>query len=129
MIETCLYKLFQNKEVKSASIFLFFTQISYYLEKSFISLTRESSVRNIIRHPDRSLFGYGSDSGGGSTVELLEYVIQQYGSIASFTGCYRADYWSLNIEGTGALEQYSTTSEINSNGETKFDQFTLLMMR
>ena len=42
-------------------------------------------------------YGYGSDTGGGRTDQLLEYVISRFGPIASYTGSYRADAWTLNI--------------------------------
>ena len=41
--------------------------------------------------------GYGTDTGGGHTAELLDYLRQRFGPISSFSGSYRADRWSLNI--------------------------------
>ena len=42
--------------------------------------------------------GYESDTGGGSTDQLLDYVTGRFGPVASFSGSYRADTWTLNIQ-------------------------------
>ena len=42
--------------------------------------------------------GYGSDTGGGHTDQLLDYVTDRFGPVASFTGSYSADSWTLNIQ-------------------------------
>ena len=56
------------------------------------------SVLNVERHPHQTLpYSYGSDDGGGNTDELLEYVVGRFGPVASFSGTYRADSWTLNI--------------------------------
>ena len=56
------------------------------------------SVLNLERHNYQTLpFGYGSDTGGGNTDELLEYVVSRFGPVASFSGSYRADSWTLSI--------------------------------
>lgn len=44
--------------------------------------------------------GYGDDSGGGSTDELLIYATDRFGPVASFSGTYRADNWELVIQRT-----------------------------
>ena len=44
--------------------------------------------------------GFGDDSGGGSTDELLVYVRDRFGPVASFSGTYRADNWELIIHRT-----------------------------
>ena len=43
-------------------------------------------------------FGYGNDSGGGDTPGMLRVINQTVGPVASFTGTYRADRWTLNLE-------------------------------
>ena len=43
-------------------------------------------------------YGYGDDSGGGSTAKLLCYLVQRFGPISSFSGSYRADRWRLTID-------------------------------
>ena len=56
------------------------------------------SVLNVERHSRQTLpYSYGSDDGGGNTDELLEYVVGRFGPVASFSGSYRADSWTLNI--------------------------------
>jgi hypothetical protein len=57
------------------------------------------SVLSVERHSYQTLpYGYGSDTGGGSTDELLEYVVGRFGPVASFSGSYRADTWTLSIQ-------------------------------
>ena len=56
------------------------------------------SVLSVERHSYRTLpSGYGSDTGGGETDKVLEYVVGRFGPVASFSGSYRADAWTLNI--------------------------------
>ena len=57
------------------------------------------SVLNVERHSYQTLpCGYGSDTGGCRTAEILEYVVGRFGPVSSFTGSYRADTWTLNIQ-------------------------------
>ena len=42
----------------------------------------------------RTLYGYGV---GGRTAELLAYLVQQFGPVTSFSGSYKAENWTLNI--------------------------------
>ena len=56
------------------------------------------SVLSVERHNYQTLpYGYGSDTGGGKTDKLLEYVVGRFGPVASYSGSYRADSWTLNI--------------------------------
>lgn len=56
------------------------------------------SVRSVERHNSQTLpSGYGSDTGGGETDTILAYVVSRFGPVASFSGSYRADSWTLNI--------------------------------
>ncbi|XP_072051923.1 uncharacterized protein [Amphiura filiformis] len=57
------------------------------------SITREQST-------DQIPYGFGDDAGGGNTVGLLYWVRLNYGSVASFTGSYKADRWDIKINGT-----------------------------
>jgi len=41
--------------------------------------------------------GYGEDSGGGNTVGLLQYLVNRFGDVASFSGTYRANRWTVNM--------------------------------
>ena len=43
-------------------------------------------------------FGYGSDNGGGRAADALGYLTNRFGPISSFSGSYRADRWTVNIE-------------------------------
>ena len=42
--------------------------------------------------------GHGPDDGGGSTADTLIYLTNRFGPISSFSGSYRADRWTVNIE-------------------------------
>lgn len=73
-------------------------QASYYLETSSVSGVGSQIVERI---PSQTLpYGYGDDSGGGDTDELLMYVTDRFGPVASFSGSYRADRWELFIQRT-----------------------------
>ena len=53
---------------------------------------------SVERHSYQTLpCGYGSDTGGCHTDKVLEYVVGRFGPVASFSGSYRADSWTLNI--------------------------------
>ena len=57
------------------------------------------SVRSLERHSYQTLpCGYGSDTGGCRTDEILEYVVGRFGPVSSFSGSYKADAWTLNIQ-------------------------------
>lgn len=71
---------------KTACIF----QSGYY--NSTVTDT-SGSVREIENSSYR-LYGYGT---GGSTAKLLAYLVQQFGPVTSFSGSYKADRWTLNI--------------------------------
>ena len=40
---------------------------------------------------------YGSDTGGCHTLRVLQYLRGRFGPVASFSGSYRADSWTLQI--------------------------------
>ena len=64
-------------------------------------MAHTKQIKSIIRYwADDVPQGYGDDAGGGDTVGLLYYVQLHYGSVASFTGSYRADRWDVEINGT-----------------------------
>ena len=59
------------------------------------------SVLSVERHSYQTLpCGYGSDTGGCRTDEILEYVVGRFGPVSSFSGSYRADTWTINIQGS-----------------------------
>ena len=78
--------------------FEYATQGSYYLEKSNVTY-HSGSVLSAERHSYQTLpCGYGSDTGGCQTDKVLEYVVGRFGPVASFSGSYRADAWTLTIQ-------------------------------
>ena len=42
--------------------------------------------------------GYGLDSDGGRTADDIVYLTKRFGPISSFSGSYRANKWTVNIE-------------------------------
>ena len=53
-------------------------------------------VQSLERHSYRVLqYAY---SGGSDAAELLEYLVGRFGPVSSFSGSYRADAWTLNIQ-------------------------------
>jgi hypothetical protein len=57
------------------------------------------SVLSVERHPYQTLpCGFGSDTGGCRTDEIFKYVVGRFGAVASFSGSYRADTWTLSIQ-------------------------------
>ena len=70
--------------------------MGYY--DSTVSSNPSSAIREIeTKTGPGNLYGYGSDSGGGKTAQLLLYLQQRFGYVSSFSGSYRADHWELNI--------------------------------
>ena len=60
---------------------------------------RSGSVLSVERHSYQTLpCGYGSDTGGCKTDEILEYVVGRFGPVTSFSGSYKADAWTLDIQ-------------------------------
>ena len=53
-------------------------------------------------------YGYGRDVSSGSTAESLQYLINRFGAIASFSGTYDAGRWVLDIQ----RENGSSNSEL-----------------
>ena len=41
--------------------------------------------------------GYGSDTGGGDTLGMLQHLRGRFGPVASFSASDRADSWTLRI--------------------------------
>ena len=63
------------------------------------TVTATSGSIGVVETLSRSnrLSGYGSDTGGGRTAKQLVYLAQRFGPVTSFSGSYRADRWTLNI--------------------------------
>ena len=57
-----------------------------------------SDGRNLTVENTLTYYAYGSDSGGGSTHQLLLHLFERFGSVSSFTGTYRADEWRITID-------------------------------
>ena len=76
-----------------------FTQGGYYTSNvAVVSGTPATNVE-VVPHNRFSLqFGYGPDDGGGYTADTLIYLTNRFGPISSFSGSYRADRWTVNIE-------------------------------
>ena len=83
--------------------FLDHIQSGYYT--STVSSTPNNAIleTEILREPDNHN-GYGTDLGGGDTVELLLYLQQRFGPVSSFSGSYRADRWEINIHRTAGMK-------------------------
>ena len=72
-------------------------QSSYYIDSSTVTYSPDK-----VEHFEKQTYqelpgGYGKDTGGGKTVDLLRAVVKRFGSVYSFSGSYRADSWTLNI--------------------------------
>ena len=72
------------------------SQGSYYLSGSNVSGYTSETVLSVERVPYSQLpYAYSS---GGRTDEVLSYVTDRFGPVASFSGSYSADTWTLNIQ-------------------------------
>ena len=74
-------------------------QSSYYIDDSSVVYS-PGQVLTLERISGRSQtlsYAYGSDTGGGNTLRVLQYLRGRFGPVASFSGSYRADSWTLQI--------------------------------
>ena len=80
------------------SIPSFSFQSSYYTDRTNVSHTpgRVGKVEKV--GYGYLPYGYGRDVSSGSTAESLQYLINRFGAIASFSGTYSADRWVLDIQ-------------------------------
>ena len=69
---------------------------------------RVLATENYLTDRNLRLTGYGSDSGGGGTHELLRHFNNRFGHVSSFTGTYRADVWRLNIHRSDSDSELAT---------------------
>ena len=75
-------------------------QGSYYLAHSNVTYS-PGSVLSVERQSYQTLpCGYGSDTGGCRTDKILKYIVGRFGSVASFSGSYVANGWTLNMQRT-----------------------------
>ena len=90
---------------------LFFSslQSSYYPDSTNVSHTpgRVGTVEKVGYGYLPS--GHGRDGSRGFTAESLQYLINRFGAIASFSGAYNADKWVLDIQ----RESGSSNSELH----------------
>ena len=56
-----------------------------------------STLERISGRSQTLSYAYGSDTGGGNTLRVLQYLRGRFGPVASFSGSYRADSWTLQI--------------------------------
>ena len=77
------------------------------MEQSDVTYS-SGSVLDVERHSYQTLpYGYGiDDAGGGNTDKLLKYIVGRFGPVASFSGSYRADAWTLNIHQVNTTGHY-----------------------
>ena len=69
-------------------------QSSYYLQRSSVVYS-PGQVLTLERSNYQTLpSGYG---GGSDTLRVLQYLRGRFGHVASFSGSYRADSWTLQI--------------------------------
>ena len=96
-------------EKREATSYFFLLLIQSGYETSTVSSTPSNAIleTEILREPDNH-YGYGTDLGGGDTVELLLYLQQRFGPVSSFSGCYRADQWEINIHRTTSIHCKNT---------------------
>ena len=74
------------------------------MEKSKVTYS-SGSVLDVEGHSSQTLpYGYGGV--GGNTDKLLKYVVGRFGPVASFSGSYRADAWTLNIHQVNTTGHY-----------------------
>ncbi|CAB4024302.1 myosin light chain kinase, smooth muscle-like [Paramuricea clavata] len=91
--------------------------VSYYIDESSVS-GDVSRVKIVERKGTRNSdwdSGYGSDSGGGDTVELLKQIDKRFGVVTSFRGTYRTNQWSLELSPFNGNVNVEANNGGNSN--------------
>ena len=85
-------------------------QSSYYLDRSYVvySPGQVSTVERIRSSSQTFSFGYGPDTGGGNTLRMLQYLHGRFGPVASFSGSYRANSWTLQISRQNSSGMFAT---------------------
>ena len=82
------YRLFYYNSIQS----------SYYIDDSTVTYS-SGKVENFEKLTYQTLpCGYGKDTGGCKTLDILQTVVNRFGSVYSFSGSYRANTWTLNID-------------------------------
>ncbi|XP_041357720.1 uncharacterized protein LOC121374683 [Gigantopelta aegis] len=85
---------------------------SYYNTISSVDLSHVVNSTSVLVEKRRRSSAIGDDSGGGNTVGLIKLLNARWGPIKSFSGCYKADHWTLTVSKpkATALEQPTSTS-------------------
>nr|XP_006824147.1 PREDICTED: uncharacterized protein LOC100368155 [Saccoglossus kowalevskii] len=93
---SCLNLDNENYEVHAIGVYE--ALISYYISDT--TLRSEGGVirsTEKLSYSNETPYGYGTDTGGGNTVNLLMYINNRFGPVTSFTGTYKANEWSLSV--------------------------------
>ena len=94
------YRLFYYNSIQS----------SYYIDDSTVTYS-SGKVENFEKLTYQTLpYGYGKDTGGGKTLDMLKTIVNRFGSVYSFSGSYRANAWTLNINRENTYVNYSPSS-------------------
>ncbi|XP_006815411.2 uncharacterized protein LOC102809083, partial [Saccoglossus kowalevskii] len=83
---------FSNPDTVIDTVVLF----AYHLTRSGIT-HQDGRVGSIEKSNDIAC-AYGSDTGGCYTVDLLKFIENNYGSVTSFSGTYKANEWNLVLQ-------------------------------
>ena len=91
-------------------LFYYSIQSSYYIDDSTVTYS-PGKVENFEKLTYQTLpCGYGKDTGGCKTLDILQTVVNRFGSVYSFSGSYRANTWTLNINRENTDVNYSPSS-------------------
>ena len=83
-------------------------QSSYYIDNSSVVYS-PGQVSTLERSTYQNLpCAYGSDTGGCHTLRVLQYLRGRFGPVASFSGSYRADSWTLQISRQNSSGTFAT---------------------
>ena len=74
-------------------------QSSTYLDRCYVVYApgQVLAVERIPRNYQTFPNGRGPDTGGGNTLGMLQAIRRRFGPVASFSGAYRANSWTLQI--------------------------------
>ena len=102
-------------------------QSSYYLRRSSVVYSpgqvltmEETTYQNLP-------CAYGSDTGDCHTLRVLQYLRGCFGPVASFSGSYRADSWTLQISRQNRSSVFATNGYEIAN--CSFIGITILICR
>lgn len=103
---------------RSEEVVLTYALVFLYKIAHFSDLSSVSASGGIIqtfkleKRPSGSVRGFGSDSDGDSTAEMLIALYEEFGAVASFAGTYLADSWNWTLPTVeDEIYQTQTTGE------------------